>query len=215
MELTSRTLWQEAIFAFEEENRRNTVAKIVAINLVSFILFFPLETKYFHMMVSESLMVRSVAAVFNTLTAIYWSRIESHFKEKMSHVPGIRWMWLRNKIEHLWEEVSLITVKMIVNLNSYVTVAIILWHVGDPVKLLIKVCIIVVISCLIADPLKYKVVPFFEWVIFDRKRSSFRGYFIEEMEVGTNTATQDPILQFPAITGSAEQAVAKEQELVN
>ncbi|MDQ5883248.1 MAG: hypothetical protein QG654_161 [Patescibacteria group bacterium] len=171
--LQTRSLLEEAFFQFQRENFSKTISKIVALNIFSFAIFFPLETVvfgyFYEMTVVESLQVRFVAFILNTLTCIYWSRIEIFFKDKMSDLKGISSRWLRNKVQNLWEEASLITVKLIVNLLSYVVVAIIVGKFGSYEKLSIKIGVIVLISYLGADFLKYKMTPFFERMIFGEK----------------------------------------------
>jgi hypothetical protein len=171
--LQNRSLLQEAFFQLNEQNWRKTVAKIVALNVFSFVVFFPLETivfrYFFGMTLAESVQLRIVAAFFNTLTSIYWERIEDYFESKMSHLPQIKWKWLRSKIENLWQEVSLIIVKLLVNGKTYVIVGIMVGHLGSPTKLLIKIGVIVLISYLGADFLKYRITPFFEKLMFGEK----------------------------------------------
>jgi hypothetical protein len=124
---------------------------------------------FYGMTLAESIQIRTVAAFFNTLTCIYWERIEEYFKSKMSHLPQIKWKWLRFKVENLWQEVSLIIVKLLVNGKTYVIVGIIVGHLGSPTKLLIKVGVIVLISYLGADFLKDRMTPFFEKLMFGEK----------------------------------------------
>jgi hypothetical protein len=87
----------------------------------------------------------------------------------MTNPKGIRSRWLRNKVQNLWEEASLITVKLIVNLLSYVVVALIVGKLGSYEKLSIKIGVIVLISYLGADFLKYRTTPFFEKLMFGEK----------------------------------------------
>jgi hypothetical protein len=169
-EVSSRSLLQEAFFRFNKENYKETVAKIVALNVFSFVVFFLLETipfgYFFGMTVIESLEIRAVATVFNTLTCIYWECIENYFKSKMSNLTQIKNAWLRKKIEQLWEEVSLVTVKLLVNGKTYVVVGLMHGHLGSPIKLIIKVGVIVIISYFGANPLKNRITPFFRRLIF-------------------------------------------------
>lgn len=141
--------------------------------MFSFFIFFPLETVvfgfFYGMTLLESARVRLVAFILNTLTCIYWPRIETFFKEKMTNPKGISSRWLRNKVQNLWEEASLITIKLIVNLLSYVVVALIVGKLGSYEKLSIKIGVIVLISYLGADFLKYRMTPFFEKLMFGEK----------------------------------------------
>lgn len=135
--------------------RERLLPKLIALNLFSLVIFGIIENTifryFFGMTLEDSGKARALAFVFNSIVGIAWPMIEDYVRKSLQFHP---WKCIRTK----WEEFSLLAVKIIVNMCTYMLSG----HYAVNTKLMLKVGIIVFISFSCADFLKYTFTPWVE-----------------------------------------------------